>query len=224
LKKVFIVEDDSNIRDMLGYALASAGFDVEEFEESSSFWQRLSTYTPSLILLDLMLPVEDGLSILRKMRKFSKYTDIPVIIISAKGSEYDKIKGLDLGADDYIAKPFSILEVISRVKAVLRRYSAEEKSVIIVGNVKMDCAKRSLEVNSISVKLTFREFELLRYLMINEGVVLTRDSLLEKVWGFDYGGESRTVDMHIKSLRQKMKENGSMIKTVHSVGYKLECG
>ena len=223
MKKVFIVEDDSNIRDMLGYALASAGFDVEEFEESSSFWQRLSTYTPSLILLDLMLPVEDGLSILRKMRKFSKYTNIPVIIISAKGSEYDKIKGLDLGADDYIAKPFSILEVISRVKAVLRRYSAEEKSVIIVGNVKMDCAKRSLEVNSISVKLTFREFELLRYLMINEGVVLTRDSLLEKVWGFDYGGESRTVDMHIKSLRQKMKENGSMIKTVHSVGYKLEC-
>ena len=170
-----------------------------------------------------MLPDEDGISILKRLKRSEKTKKLPVIMLTAKGAELDRIRGLDLGADDYIAKPFSVMEAISRVKAVLRRCEsgADKPNEIIVGNITLNIDKRMIFAGDNEIVLTYKEFELLYYLMANEGIVLTRDKLLDKVWGFDYGGESRTVDMHIKSLRQKMGNAGAIIKTVRNVGYKI---
>ena len=181
---------------------------------------------PSLLVLDIMLPGEDGISILNKLKRTEKFKDLPVVMLTAKGAEYDRIKGLDLGADDYIVKPFSVLEVIARIRAVLRRYASADGertgSLVRSGGIVLHLDKRSVFADDAEVLLTFKEFELLHCLILNEGIVLTRDKLLERVWGFDYNGESRTVDMHIKSLRQKLGSCGDQIKTVRHVGYKIE--
>ncbi len=226
MQRIFIVEDDENIREMLIYVLQSSAFEAEGFADGEAFVKALAKNMPSLILLDIMLPGEDGISILRKLKQAEKYSKIPVIMLTAKGAELDRIKGLDLGADDYITKPFSVMEVISRIKAVLRRCANESQksSVIRAGDIVLDEEKRSVSVSGQEINLTYKEFELLYYLILNKEIVLTRDKLLEQVWGFEYNGESRTVDMHIKSLRQKLGENGDIIKTVRNVGYKIGGG
>ena len=224
MQKIYIVEDDDNIRDMVLYALAAAEFEVEGFPDGEKFFQAMQQSIPSLLLLDIMLPGEDGIAILKKLKQLVKYRTLPVIMLTAKGAEYDRIKGLDLGADDYITKPFSVLEVISRIRAVLRRCADNEPTgaVLSIGGITMHTDKRSISVANEKVVLTYKEFELLHYLMVNEGIVLTRNKLLEKVWGFDYYGESRTIDAHIRSLRQKLADCGEMIKTIRNVGYKIE--
>ena len=224
MRKIYIVEDDDNIRDMVLYALAAAEFEVEGFSNGETFFQAMQQFIPSLLLLDIMLPGEDGIAILKKLKQLVKYRTLPVIMLTAKGAEYDRIKGLDLGADDYITKPFSVLEVISRIRAVLRRCADNEPTgaVLSIGGITMHTDKRSISVANEKVVLTYKEFELLHYLMVNEGIVLTRNKLLEKVWGFDYYGESRTIDAHIRSLRQKLADCGEMIKTIRNVGYKIE--
>jgi two-component system alkaline phosphatase synthesis response regulator PhoP len=205
------------------YALFSVGFETECCADGETFFAALKQTAPSLILMDIMLPGEDGVSILKKLKQYENTKQIPVIMLTAKGAEIDRVKGLDLGADDYVTKPFSIMEVISRIKAVLRRYSAlnSSPSELKTGSIILRSDQRVVLADNVEINLTYKEFELLQYLMINEGVVLTRNKLLEQVWGFDYSGESRTVDMHIKSLRQKLGEAGGTIKTVRNVGYKI---
>ncbi|GHV88174.1 DNA-binding response regulator [Spirochaetia bacterium] len=230
MQKVCIVEDDDNIREMVLYALSSAGFEAEGFTSGEAFYTRLLKEAPSLILLDIMLPGEDGISLLKKLKQAEKTKLIPVIMLTAKGTELDRIKGLDLGADDYITKPFSVMEAISRVKAVLRRCEGSEKSEsnadkpgkVTVGSVTLHSDRRVVFAGDTEIALTYKEFELLYYLMHHKGIVVRRDTLLNQVWGFDYAGETRTVDMHIKSLRKKMGTAGDMIKTVRNVGYKIE--
>ena len=225
MQKIYIVEDDDNIRDMVLYALSSTEFEAEGFADGELFWSAVEQQgVPSLLLLDIMLPGEDGVAILKRLKQSQKHKTLPVIMLTAKGSEYDRIKGLDLGADDYITKPFSVLEVISRVRAVLRRCNGSEayNPVFEIGKIALHTDKRSVFVEGNEAFLTYKEFELLHCLMVNEGIVLTRDKLLEEVWGFDYNGESRTVDMHIRSLRQKLGDCSDVIKTVRNVGYKIE--
>lgn len=220
---IYIVEDDINIREIERYALKNSGYEVEEFEGSASFFKRLEKNIPSLILLDIMLPGEDGLDILTRIRADKATADVPVIMVTAKTSELDKVKGLDLGADDYITKPFGVMELISRVKALLRRTSRiNEDSQLIHEDILMDMDKHAVTVAGQLCELTFKEFELLKYLMLNQGIVLSRDKIMDQVWGFEYEGESRTVDMHIKTLRQKLGAAGSCIKTVRNVGYMIE--
>lgn len=225
MPKVCIVEDDENIRDIVIYALRSAGFEASGFETGADFLAAFNAEAPALVLLDIMLPGEDGLSILKSLRQAAKTKTLPVIMLTAKNSEYDKIKGLDMGADDYIAKPFGVMELISRVNAVLRRSGAEQPEKagwLETGGLSLDNARREVRVNGDEVNLTFKEYELLYYLVLNQGLALSRDKIMEAVWGYDFGGESRTVDMHIKTLRQKLGAAGELIRTVRSVGYKLE--
>ena len=220
---IYIVEDDVNIREIERYALKNSGYDVEEFECGADFFKRLEHKIPALILLDIMLPNEDGLDILTKIRSNKDTARVPIIMVTAKTSELDKVKGLDLGADDYISKPFGIMELISRVKALLRRTSdLKEETKISYKEITIDNDKHAVLVKEEPCELTFKEFELLKYLVINKGIVLSRDKIMNQVWGFDYEGESRTVDMHIKTLRQKLGEAGSCIKTVRNVGYMVE--
>ena len=220
---IYIVEDDVNIREIERYALKNSGYDVEEFECGADFFKRLEHKIPELILLDIMLPNEDGLDILTKIRSNKDTARVPIIMVTAKTSELDKVKGLDLGADDYISKPFGIMELISRVKALLRRTSdLKEETKISYKEITIDNDKHAVLVKEEPCELTFKEFELLKYLVINKGIVLSRDKIMNQVWGFDYEGESRTVDMHIKTLRQKLGEAGSCIKTVRNVGYMVE--
>lgn len=220
---IYIVEDDVNIREIERYALKNSGYGVEEFESGADFFRRLEKAVPSLILLDIMMPGEDGLDILTKIRADKATAGIPVILVTAKASELDKVKGLDLGADDYITKPFGVMELISRVKALLRRTkSGEEESRLQHGEILLDNDKHAVYIGGIPCELTFKEFELLKYLMINKGIVLSRDKIMDQVWGFEYEGESRTVDMHIKTLRQKLGTEGGCIKTVRNVGYMIE--
>jgi two-component system alkaline phosphatase synthesis response regulator PhoP len=223
MQKIFIIEDDDNIREMVLYALSSAGFEAEGFTSGEAFFARLLKEAPSLVLLDIMLPGEDGISILKKLKQAEKTKRVPVIMLTAKGAEIDRIKGLDLGADDYITKPFSVMETIARVKAVLRRCEsdADKSGEVKAGAITLQRDTRMVFAGDTEIALTYTEFELLSYLMKNEGIVLTRDTLLKQVWGFDYAGESRTVDMHIKSLRKKMGAAGVIIKTVRNVGYKI---
>ena len=218
---IYIVEDDVNIREIERYALKNSGYEVEEFESGESLFKRLERAVPSLLLLDIMLPDEDGLEILGKLRANKNTAAIPVIMVTAKTSELDKVKGLDLGADDYITKPFGVMELISRVKAMLRRSqkSQEKDKVLKLGNIVLDREKHSVAVGKEPVELTYKEYELLKLLMTNAGIVTTRELILDRVWGIDFEGESRTLDMHIKTLRQKLKEEGSLIKTVRNVGY-----
>jgi len=221
LSKIFVVEDDENIREIVVYALHSAGFDTYGFEAGEEFLKALDMGLPSLVLLDIMLPKDDGLTILKHLRSMPKSKQLPVIMLTAKNSEYDKVKGLDLGADDYISKPFGVMELIARVNAVLRRTGAEQDLEIEISGLSLDHARREVFVEGKPVKLTFKEYELLYCLMLNAGLVLSRDKIMESVWGYDFQGESRTVDMHIKTLRQKLGAAGRLIKTVRSVGYKL---
>ncbi|MDR2152453.1 MAG: response regulator transcription factor [Helicobacteraceae bacterium] len=221
-RSVFLVEDDDNIREMTLYALNSAGFKAEGFADSIAFRNALESASPSLVLLDIMLPGEDGVSILKRLKQSEKTRAIPVIMLTARGSEMDRIKGLDLGADDYVAKPFSVLEVIARIKAVLRRCGEEKFEEITIGAITLHADRRAVFAHQKEIALTYKEFELLKYMMSAKGAALTRNMLLERVWGFDYLGESRTVDMHIKSLRQKLGDAGNMIKTIRNVGYKIK--
>ena len=220
---IYLVEDDESIRELVVYTLKSQGMDAKGFERPSLFWKELEKEVPALILLDIMLPGEDGLDILTRIRADKATADVPVIMVTAKTSELDKVKGLDLGADDYITKPFGVMELISRVKALLRRTSRmNEDSQLIHEDILMDMDKHAVTVAGQLCELTFKEFELLKYLMLNQGIVLSRDKIMDQVWGFEYEGESRTVDMHIKTLRQKLGAAGSCIKTVRNVGYMIE--
>lgn len=219
---IYIVEDDVNIREIEGYALKNTGYDVVCFEQSSELYKAIDKEIPKLILLDIMLPGEDGLSILATLRKDKRTKHVPIMMVTAKTSEMDKVKGLDLGADDYITKPFGIMELVSRVKALLRRAGGiDTVSVLEYLNVVMNVEKHTVTVDDVSCELTYKEFELLRYFLENQEIVLSRDRIMERVWGFDYEGETRTVDMHIKTLRQKLGTGGDMIKTVRNVGYKI---
>lgn len=222
MQKVYIVEDDEDIRDIVIYALSTAGYESVGFETGAEFFSALGAGLPALILLDIMLPGDDGLAILKRLRGDAALKKLPVIMLTAKNSEYDKVKGLDMGADDYISKPFGVMELISRVNAVLRRSSSEQGVRMEYSNISLDHARREVLVDGEPVRLTFKEYELLFCLIVNAGLVLSRDKIMETVWGFDYEGESRTVDMHIKTLRQKLRSAGALIKTVRSVGYKLD--
>lgn len=221
---IYCVEDDGNIRDLIVYTLTATGFSAKGFPEAKSFYEAMEEKLPELVILDIMLPDEDGLKILGKLKGHGKTKDIPVIMVTAKSAEYDKVIGLDSGADDYITKPIAMMEFISRVKAVLRRSSKEsaDKNILKINEILINLEKHEVSVNNEEILLTYKEFELLRYLVENKGIVLTRDRLLETLWGYDFGGETRTVDVHIRTLRQKLGESGDAIKTVRGMGYKIE--
>ena len=217
---IFCVEDDSSIRDLMIYTLNTAGFEAQGFSEGESLMEALKERTPELIMLDIMLPGDDGITLLKKLKSQNTTAAIPVIMASAKGAEYDKVIGLDLGADDYLAKPFGMMEMISRVKAVLRRTSPKETpQVMRVGNLELSLSEHTVEAEGKRVELTFKEFELLKLLMKNRGFVISRDVIMERVWDTNYEGESRTIDVHVRSIRQKLGEAGAMIKTIRNVGY-----
>lgn len=220
---IYIVEDDNNISEIESFALKNSGFHVEEFPDAKAFFERLSEKLPNLVLLDVMLPDEDGLSVVAKLRKRSDTRKLPVIMVTAKTTEIDKVKGLDLGADDYLAKPFGVMELISRVKALLRRSDGmSEEKILSVGEISLDVERHTVKVEGESCELTYKEYELLKLLLANAGIVTSREVILDRVWGTDFEGESRTLDMHIKTLRQKLKESGQRIKTVRNVGYILD--
>ena len=223
MRKIYCVEDDSSIRELLEYTLRSSGFDVRGFENASDFMTALSGSLPSLVLLDIMLPDRDGMQVLHELRSRNETKSVPVILLTAKGGRLDKIKGLDGGADDYITKPFDVLELVSRINAVLRRTyapDANQKASLQYKDVEIDTGSRTVTVAGTPVALTFKEFELLYYLVSNKGIVLSRDKLMNEVWGTDFEGETRTVDVHIRTLRQKLGSAGEYIVTVRNVGYK----
>ena len=220
---IYIVEDDKNIREIEMFALKNSGYAVEEFENAKSFFSKTAEKVPDLVLLDIMLPDMDGLEIVKKLRSRPDTVRIPIILVTAKTTELDKVKGLDIGADDYLTKPFGVMELISRVKALLRRSRAlQDDKQLVIGDITLDSERREVHVGGELCELTFKEFELLKLLMVNAGIVLHRDTIMSDVWGTDYEGESRTLDMQIKTLRQKLGEAGNMIKTVRNVGYKME--
>ena len=219
---IYIVEDDSNIREIETIALKNSGHTVSAFEKARDFYRKTEDLVPDLVLLDVMLPDESGYDIVKKLRKNPVTKQIPIIMVTAKTTEMDMIKGLDDGADDYIKKPFSIMELITRVKALLRRTTPEESKYARIDNVFLDNERHMVYVDDAPVELTFNEYELLRLLMSNPSVVLTREVIMRHVWGTEFEGESRTVDMHIKTLRQKLGAAGSKIKTVRNVGYVME--
>ena len=221
---IYVVEDDKNIREIESFALKNAGYEIQGFVGAKDFYTALMRQKPDLALLDVMLPDEDGISIVKKMREDARLSDVPVILVTAKGTEIDKVRGLDAGADDYIAKPFGILEMISRVKAVLRRSKMQEASVeeLSAGNIRMNVEKHRVYVDDELIELTYKEFELLRVFLSNAGNVMPRNLLMDRVWGTTFEGESRTLDMHIKTLRKKLGEAGERIHTVRNVGYRLE--
>ena len=218
---IYVVEDDRNIQEIETFALTNVGYRVEGFECAADFYRALETEGPDLILMDVMLPDEDGLSIVKKLRLRQDTMNTPVIMVTAKTTEMDKVKGLDIGADDYMTKPFGVMELISRVKALLRRSAKpeEKEKVLKLGNVVLDREKHAVYVKDVLCELTYKEYELLKLLMVNAGIVTSRQVILDRVWGTDFEGESRTLDMHIKTLRQKLKDEGSLIKTVRNVGY-----
>ncbi|MBQ7719346.1 MAG: response regulator transcription factor [Clostridia bacterium] len=218
---IYCVEDESAIRDLMVYTLKASGFEAQGFGDSVGFWSAMKTQKPELILLDVMLPGEDGLTVLKRLRSSPATSDIPVIMATAKGSEYDKVIGLDGGADDYLAKPFGMMEMVSRIKAVLRRTAPKQAKVISYGGITLDESRHLVTVNGSPVSLTLKEYETLKLLMDSPGQVFTREILLSDVWGMDFTGETRTVDVHIGTLRTKLAEAGDMIETVRGVGYKM---
>ena len=220
---VYILEDDDNIRKLINYSLKSQGFEVQDFALPSAFWSALQTTNPDLLLLDIMLPEEDGISILKKLRSNPKTSTIPVIMLTAKDSEYDVVTGLDSGADDYVTKPFGMMPLVSRIKAVLRRYEKTDshKELIQVGDLKIDENQHTVFINKRQLFLTVKEFDLLVLLLKNRGNVLTREMLLEHIWDISADVESRTVDVHIRTLRQKLGDAGNSIETIRGVGYKF---
>ncbi len=223
MQSIFVYEDDENIRELVVYALKSAGYAARGFDQKAAFWNALEESDVDLILLDIMLPDEDGVDVLREIRSNPDMERLPVIMLTAKSSEFDKVKALDVGADDYVTKPFGVMELISRVKAVLRRAGNESFThVLTAGAITLDTDRHIVTANDIPVSLTLKEFELLECLIQNKGLVMSRDKLITQVWGFDFEGETRTIDMHIKTLRQKLGEAAAMIETVRGIGYKLE--
>ena len=222
---IYIVEDDAEIRELEVYALKSSGFESKSFDSGKNLDEEIKVQVPDLFILDIMLPGEDGLSILKRLRAQENTKNVPIIMLTAKSSELDKVKGLDLGADDYIAKPFGILEFVSRVRALLRRsgnMKSEESVKITLGEIVLDSGTREVLVSGNSVELTYKEYELLKLLISHPGLVYSRQQILEKIWGIDFKMDTRTVDMHIKTLRQKLGEQGSVIQTIRNVGYKAQ--
>lgn len=223
-KLIYYVEDDANIRELVVYALKTSGYEVMGFENAMTFHVQMKEQLPDLILLDIMLPDEDGVSILKRLRAEKKTEQIPVIMMTARSSEYDKVVGLDSGADDYITKPFGVMELISRIKALFRRSSRNtggQEETMVIGDLVLNEQKHEVFVKGEPVALTYKEFELLCYLMRNRSLVLSRDKILNAIWDYEYEGESRTVDVHIASLRQKLGSCGELIKTIRGIGYKI---
>lgn len=222
---IYLLEDDTSIQKFVIYALKNAGFEVAGFETPGAFWEAMKKELPELLLLDVMLPEEDGITILNKLRAKESTEKLPIIMLTAKGTEYDRIIGLDSGADDYVAKPFSVMELISRIKAVLRRSGSNtesENEEYTAGPVYLCVTKHVVKVNGKEVKLTYKEFELLAMLMKHRDKVFERDEILEKIWGYDFDGENRTVDVHIRTLRSKLGDAGNIIETIRGVGYKIK--
>ena len=220
---IWCVEDDASIRDIEVYALSSTGFDAIGFEDGTSFWNALQTRQPDLVVLDVMLPGIDGVELLKRMKASDAFRDIPVIMATAKGTEYDKIQSLDLGADDYLVKPFGIMEMVSRVKAVLRRCKRPQSTAALcVNGLVLNPSEHTVSIDGQRVALTYKEYELLHLFLSQPGVAFTREQLLSSVWNTEYFGETRTVDMHIRTLRQKLGTYGHLIETVRNVGYRLE--
>ncbi len=221
---IYLVEDEKNIRDLVVYTLNNTGLEAQGFPKASDFWEAVNNRIPSLVLLDIMLPDEDGLEILKKLRSKKETKKIPIVMLTAKSSEYDKVIGLDAGADDYIPKPFGMMELVARVKAHLRRAGeeeVEENGEYTAGKLVVNPAKHKVLVDGSEVTLTYKEFELLCYLLENRDVVLTRDKILSKIWGYNFDGETRTVDVHIRMLRQKLGSEGDIIETIRGIGYKI---
>lgn len=216
---IYIVEDDEDIQQIELYTLQNTGFEAKGFSDGAGFWKAMQSKAPDLVILDVMLPDEDGVQILKKLKSHPQTASIPVIFASAKGTEFDKIKGLDLGADDYLVKPFGMMEMVSRVKAVMRRSSSKAPAPVS-GPIEIRLDQHKVFVNGQEVELTLKEFELLHLLLSHPGIVFTREQILEQIWRFLYDGETRTVDVHIGTLRQKLKEAGSLIETVRGVGYR----
>lgn len=218
---IYCVEDDNAIRDLMLYTLGASGFQAKGFPDSTFFWQAMTEEKPELILLDIMLPGEDGITVLKRLRAASATANIPVIMATAKGSEFDKVIGLDTGADDYLVKPFGMMEMVARIKAVMRRTAPKTDQVLTCGDIVLDEVRHIVTVDGKQVVLTLKEYELLKLLMENAGQVFTRDILLSRIWGQDYLGETRTVDVHIGTLRTKLAKGGEKIETVRGVGYKM---
>ena len=219
---IYFVEDDNSIRKLVLYSLTSAGMEAEGFARPGEFWSALDRQIPQVVLLDIMLPEEDGISILKRLRASRKTKRLQVILLTAKGSEFDKVVGLDAGADDYVSKPFGMMELMARVRSALRRAGDEESPALRLGPVAVDPDRHLVQVDGEDVALTRKEFQLLRLLLERRGTVLTRDQLLNTVWGYDFDGASRTVDVHVRTLRQKLGEAGNLIQTVRGIGYKME--
>ena len=211
---IYILEDDKNIQEIESYAIKGNGYDVCAFDDAEAFDRGMQAMKPDLLVLDIMLPGEDGLSVLKRLRSNHDTKELPVILVTAKDSEIDTVRGLDLGADDYITKPFGVMELVSRIKAIMRRIKPTKDDMVL--------KYKNIYLDQDNVELTFKEYELLRLFLSNLGIVLTREIIMETIWGTDFAGESRTIDMHIKTLRKKLKEAGSLIITVRNVGYKLE--
>lgn len=218
---IYCVEDDNAIRDLMLYTLGASGFQAKGFPDSTFFWQAMTEEKPELILLDIMLPGEDGITVLKRLRAASATANIPVIMATAKGTEFDKVIGLDTGADDYLVKPFGMMEMVARIKAVMRRTAPKADQVLTCGDIVLDEVRHIVTVDGKQVVLTLKEYELLKLLMENAGQVFTRDILLSRIWGQDYLGETRTVDVHIGTLRTKLAKGGEKIETVRGVGYKM---
>ena len=218
---IYLVEDDKSIRELLVYTLNNSGLPANGFEKPSDFYRELKADDADLIILDIMLPEEDGLTILNSIRQTPAYSEIPVIMVTAKTSEIDAVKGLDMGADDYITKPFGVMELVSRTKAVLRRTAKKVKTVLVYKNIEIDENKHTVLVDGAEIDLTYKEYEILKHLIRNKGIVLTRDRLMEIVWGYNFEQGNRTVDVHIQSLRKKLGTAGEHIKTIRNVGYKV---
>ena len=217
---IYLLEDDDSIRDLVLYTLQSQGMEARGFPLPSAFWEAVAEHIPSLVLLDIMLPEEDGISVLKKLRSSARTSKLPVIMLTAKGTEYDKVLGLDAGADDYLAKPFGMMELLSRIRALLRR-TQREADIYRCGVLTVDQTRHTVTVNGREVVLTQKEFEVLCLLLKNRGQVLSRERLIEDVWGYAFTGESRTVDVHVRTLRQKLGEAGAYIETVRGYGYKI---
>ena len=219
---IYIIEDDESIREIEEFALKNAGHKVLGFGDAKGFYNKLEEIIPDLCLVDIMLPDENGNEIVKKLRRNPDTKRLPVIMVTAKTTELDLVKGIEDGADDYIKKPFSVMELIAKVKAMLRRTEPEEVKLIELDGLTLNNEKHEVSINENQIELTFKEYELLQYLLINKGIVLSRDSIMDRIWGIDYEGESRTLDMHIKTLRQKLGDYGSRIRTVRNVGYVIE--
>ena len=219
---IYLVEDDDSIRELVVYTLRTTGFEAKGFSTAALFWEAVEEEQPELVLLDIMLPDEDGLHILKRLRSNAETADLPVIMLTAKSTEYDRVLGLDSGADDYIPKPFGMMELVSRIKALLRRASRQnDEKIYNLDALYVDVKRHNVAVNGQEISLTYKEFELLCYLLENRGVVLTRDQILSKIWDYNYSGETRTEDGHIRTLRQKLGAKGALIETVRGEGYRI---